>query len=167
MNHLTAEVAIVGAGPAGITAAIALASAGVETALIAKSAGVPDHRTTALLHGSIHALVTLGVWERCRAHAAPLRVITIVDDTRRLIRAPEVRFAASEIGLEAFGQNIENRLLTAALEARARELASLTWIEDEAEAIELAERTVTARLKTGAAVTGRLAIGADGQRSLC
>jgi len=37
MNHLTAEVAVVGAGPAGLTAAIALASAGVETVLIARS----------------------------------------------------------------------------------------------------------------------------------
>jgi 2-octaprenyl-6-methoxyphenol hydroxylase len=158
---------IVGAGPAGLTAAIALASAGVETALVAKSAIVPDHRTTALLYGSVNALVTLGVWERCRTHAAPLRVIRILDDTRRLLRAPEARFAASEIGLEALGHNIENRLLMAALEARARELASLTWIEDDAEALDLADRSVTARLKAGAAVAGRLAIAADGRRSLC
>jgi 2-octaprenyl-6-methoxyphenol hydroxylase len=167
MENLNAECVIVGAGPAGLTAAIALASAGVETALIAKGGTVPDHRTTALLHGSVNALVTLGVWGRCRAHCAPLKVIRILDDTRRLLRAPEVRFAASEIGFEAFGQNIENRFLMAALEARARELASLTWIEDDADTLDLSDRDVTATMKKGGAVTGRLAIGADGRRSLC
>ena len=44
----------------------------------------------------------------------------LVDDTGRLIRAPEVRFSCDEIGLDAFGYNIENRLLMAALEAARR-----------------------------------------------
>ena len=167
MESFNAECVVVGAGPAGLTAAIALAGAGVETALIATGPVAPDHRTTALLHGSVNALLTLGVWERCRAHAAPLKVIRILDGSRRLLRAPEVRFAAREIGFDAFGQSIENRFLMAALEARARELASLTWIEGEADAIEITDQRVTARLRTGAQVTGRLAIGADGRRSLC
>ena len=107
---LTVEVAIVGGGPAGLTAAIALAEAGIETALIARRPA-PDHRTTALLAGSVTALETLGVWAGCAAQAAPLRVMRIVDATARLVRAPEVRFAASEIGLDAFGHNIENRHL--------------------------------------------------------
>jgi 2-octaprenyl-6-methoxyphenol hydroxylase len=164
---LTTECVIVGAGPAGLTAAIACASAGVETSLIAKAATVADHRTTALLHGSVNALVTLGVWERCRTYAAPLKVIRILDDTQRLLRAPEVRFAASEIGFDAFGQNIENRFLMVALQARAREFASLTWIEDDVDALDIADQKVSARLKGGAVVTGRLAIGADGRHSLC
>jgi 2-octaprenyl-6-methoxyphenol hydroxylase len=167
MENFDAECVIVGAGPAGLTAAIALASAGVETALIAKGLAGSDHRTSALLLGSVNALIALGVWDRCRAHAAPLRVIRILDDTRRLLRAPEVRFAAAEIGCDAFGQNIENRFLMAALKARARELAALKWIEDDADALDIADDSITARLKTGAAVTGRLAIGADGRRSLC
>src|SRR5882672_6274214 len=99
---------VVGAGPAGLTAAIALASAGIATALVAPRAGAPDHRTTALLAGSVAALATLGVWARCEKNAAPLQIMRIVDDTRHLWRAPEVRFAAAEIGLEAFGWNIEN-----------------------------------------------------------
>ena len=149
MEKIDAECVIVGAGPAGLTAAIALACAGVETALIAKRASAPDRRTTALLHGSVNALTALGVWQRCRAHAAPLKVLRIVDDTSRLLRAPEVRFAASEIGLEAFGHNIENPFLVAALEARARELASLAWIEDEAAAVNFTDSSVRIRLQSG------------------
>ncbi len=162
---------MVGSGPAGLTAAIALAAAGVVTALIGRrpehARNTPDHRTTALLAGSVTALETLGVWPRCRAQAAPLRMMRIIDDTSRLIRAPEVTFAASEIGLDAFGYNIENRHLLAALSARAKELPALTRIEDEARAVEIDARGVTIKLNAGGEVTADLAIGADGRHSLC
>jgi 2-octaprenyl-6-methoxyphenol hydroxylase len=166
MMHLSSEVAIVGAGPAGLTAAIALASAGVETALIAKSGSEPDHRTTALLAGSVRALDTLGVWDNCGKQAAPLRVLRIVDDTARLFRSPEVRFAAGEIGLDAFGYNIENRFLTAGLAKRADTLGALTRIEDEAIAVQIEREEVLIRC-SGSTVSARLAIGAEGRRSLC
>ena len=117
-DTFSAEVAVIGGGPAGLVAAIALATAGVDTLLIAPPAE-PDHRTTALLAGSVTALETLGVWSACVPHAAPLRKIRLVDATRRLIRAPEVLFTSAEIDLDAFGHNIENRHLIAALEARA------------------------------------------------
>ena len=158
---------VVGGGPAGLTAAIALAGAGVETALVAGRSREGDNRTTALLAGSVTALDTLGIWERCREHAAPLRVMRIVDATARLIRAPEVRFDASEIGLDAFGHNIENRYLLAALDAGARALPALTFIEDDAEAVEIDDDQVTVRLSAGATIAARLAIGAEGRRSLC
>jgi 2-octaprenyl-6-methoxyphenol hydroxylase len=164
--RLSAEVAIVGGGPAGLTAAVALAEAEVETALISRPAA-DDHRTTALLADSVTALGTLDVWARCRDQAAPLKVMRIVDDTSRLIRAPEVSFAASEIGLDAFGYNIDNRHLHAALEARAGELPSLKRIKDEARTVETEPDGVTIRLKAGGSVTAQLAIGADGRRSLC
>jgi 2-octaprenyl-6-methoxyphenol hydroxylase len=166
VRDLTTEVAVVGGGPAGLTAAIALASAGVETVLIAKSRSGPDHRTTALLASSVRALDTLGVWDKCRGHAAPLRVLRIVDDTVRLLRSPEVRFVAGEIGLDAFGCNIENRFLTAGLAARADELGALTRIEDEATAVAIEDEGVVIRCG-GSAVLARLAIGAEGRRSLC
>ena len=163
---LTVEVAIVGGGPVGLTAAIALAEAGIETALIARGPS-PDHRTTALLAGSVTALKTLEVWGGCEAEAAPLRVMRIVDATARLIRAPEVCFAAAEIGLDAFGHNIENRHLMAALDVRAQKLTSLTRIEDEARSVETADPCVAVSLKGGDRIAARLVIGADGRRSLC
>jgi 2-octaprenyl-6-methoxyphenol hydroxylase len=165
-RRLTVEAAVVGAGPAGLTAAIALADAGIETALIARKAPA-DHRTSALLAGSVAALDTLGVWSHCMAEAAPLRVMRIVDATARLIRAPEVRFAAAEIGLDAFGHNIENRHLVAALEARAATLDGLSRIEDDAAAVESRGDGATVTLKNGDAVTARLVVGADGRRSIC
>jgi 2-octaprenyl-6-methoxyphenol hydroxylase len=165
--RISAEVAVVGGGPAGLTAATALAVAGVPTVLIAGEAGPRDNRTTALFSSSVSALEAIGVWEACRAAAAPLRALRIVDDTGRLWRAPEVRFEASEIGLEAFGWNIDNKSLVAALEARAQALPELRRIGDNAVAVGIDDREVTITLAGGGAVTTRLAIGADGRRSLC
>ena len=165
-SNITAQAVVVGAGPAGLTVAIALAVGGIETVLVAKRLERPDNRTSALLAGSVAALEVLGVWEACRAHAAPLRTIRLVDDTRRLVRAPEIAFSADEIDLDAFGHNIENRHLIAALEARAAALACLSRIDAPAKAITLGDTAVVA-LADGRTITARLAIGADGRKSLC
>jgi len=167
MKSLSHEVVVVGGGPAGLTAAIAIAGTGIETALVAAPRQESDYRTTALLAGSVNALNTLGVWTACRELAAPLCVMRIVDDTARLLRAPEVRFEASEIGLEAFGYNIENHHLLAALEGRARSLRNLALFSDLAETILVEESNVKVRLKSGLTLTAQLAIGADGRQSLC
>jgi 2-octaprenyl-6-methoxyphenol hydroxylase len=158
---------VVGGGPAGLTAAITLAKAGIATALIAKRSAGPDNRTTALLAGSVTALTTLGVWEFCGAQAAPLRVMRVLDDTGRLWRAPEVKFSAEEIDLEAFGYNIENRHLVAALGRRAGATPGLRLIEGEVAAIEPAGNAVAVTLKTGDTLNASLAVGADGRHSLC
>jgi 2-octaprenyl-6-methoxyphenol hydroxylase len=164
-RKITTEAAVIGGGPAGLVSAIALAAAGVDTLLIARPAE-PDRRTTALLGGSVTALATLGVWQRCLPHAAPLRKIRIVDDTGRLIRAPEIAFSAAEIELDAFGYNIENRHLIAALDAEAAEQTKLTRIAGAALAIKTDSTGVTILLADGEAHAA-LAIGADGQHSLC
>jgi 2-octaprenyl-6-methoxyphenol hydroxylase len=167
MNGASYDVVVIGGGPAGLAAAIALAQTGANTALIARRAPYADNRTTALLGGSVDFLQQLDVWQRCNDKAAPLQAMRLVDDTGRLIRAPEVRFSSDEIGLDAFGYNIENRLLIAALEERAAELFGLRRFDDEAEAISPEDADVAIRTSRGEALSARLAAGADGRQSLC
>src|SRR5882672_2460466 len=163
----TYDVAVIGGGPAGVAAAIALAETGAKTASIARRAPYGDNRTTALLGGSVDLLEQLEVWPRCKDKAAPLQTMRLVDDTGRLIRAPEVRFSCDEIGLDVFGYNIDNRALMTALEQRAAELPDLTRFDDEADTVNPDESTVEVRAGQGKSISARLVVGADGRQSLC
>jgi 2-octaprenyl-6-methoxyphenol hydroxylase len=161
------DVAVIGGGPAGLAAAIALAQTGARTALIARRAPYADNRTTALLGGSVDLLERLDVWMRCKDKAAPLSAMRLIDDTGRLIRAPEVQFSCHEIGLDAFGYNIGNRALIAALEQRAAELSGLTRFDDEAETVTLEATEVAICTRQGRSLSVCLVAGADGRQSLC
>lgn len=163
-NSMAAEAVVIGGGPAGLVCAIALKTAGVDVQLVAPQAA-DDHRTTALLAGSVTALTTLGVWESCRTHAAPLVSIRIVDATGRLVRAPEVTFRAEEIDLDAFGYNVENRHLNAALSSRAAAL-KIPRSEAAAQAVTSGPDGVTVAVGDNT-IRVPLVVGADGARSLC
>ena len=141
--------AVIGGGPAGLIAALALAHFKVPATLVARRPAGIDNRTTALLAGSVAALEALGVWEACRPHAAPLRVMRIADDTSRLWRAPEVRFEAEEIGLPAFGWNIENSRLIAALWDRVGGASGLDHVDSAARSIEIGDTGVTVTTANG------------------
>jgi 2-octaprenyl-6-methoxyphenol hydroxylase len=161
------DVVVIGGGPAGLAGAIALSRSGVKTGLIARRTPYSDNRTTALLGGSVDFLQELDVWPRCRDDAAALQTMRLVDDTARLIRAPEVRFSSAEIGLDQFGYNIENRLLMSALELRAAELPTLTRFDDDAETVTTDDDKVAVRTVSGKSLSTRLVVGADGRQSLC
>lgn len=162
MQH-TADILVVGAGPAGLAAALELAGLGYDVLTVAP-ARPADERTSALLAGSIALLDRLGVWERAKASAAPMRSLRLVDATGRLIRAPEVTFHAAEIGLDAFGWNIANTALTDALEAVFAERglrrldAAVAHVAGEA-------GQAVATLSDGGTVSAKLVVAADGRRS--
>lgn len=163
---LTVEAAVVGGGPAGLTAAVALASAGIETALLAPP-HPPDSRTTALLGSSVAALEALGVWVECRDQSAPFTAIRLIDDRGGLLRAPETTFHVAEIGLDAFGHNIENIDLIAALANRAHALPALRIIASPVERLQPHDDGLTLYAADSSVIRAKLAVGADGRNSRC
>jgi 2-octaprenyl-6-methoxyphenol hydroxylase len=168
----TTSAAVIGGGPAGLVAALALAHFGVPTVLIAPAPSQVDNRTTALMRSSVTALEALRVWPLCREHAAPLRVMRIVDDTGRLWRAPEVRFEAAEIGLDAFAWNIGNHELVTELSLRVLwghvgEPPLLTHLPTSATSLDIGPSGVTVALADGATLRCRLVVAADGRNSIC
>jgi 2-octaprenyl-6-methoxyphenol hydroxylase len=161
----SAEVAVVGGGPAGLVAALALAAIGAETLLIAPPPPA-DRRTTALLDGSVEVLKALGVWPSLADAAAPLKRLRLVDATQRILRAPEVVFDSAELGLEAFGYNVENSELRAQLLAACRSASNLRIAEAAITALELDANGATLKLDHGEE-RARLVAAADGRKSLC
>lgn len=115
----TVDVAVVGAGPAGLIAGLAMAEVGFKTAIIGPPADPRDGRTAALFQASVALLKRLGAWPLVAPSTEPLDAIRLIDATGALFRAPEVTFHAREIGEEAFGYNVPNAVLTAALEQLA------------------------------------------------
>ncbi|MFK8251531.1 UbiH/UbiF family hydroxylase [Ancylobacter terrae] len=160
-----ADVVVAGGGAAGLIGALALAGAGLAVTLVAPTRRV-DRRATALMHGSVQALDALGVWTRLAESASPLRTMRIVDDTRRLIRAPEVAFEAHETGLDAFAWNIENEPLLAVLEEAVAASPGIRRVTRPV--VDLAPGTddATLRLDDGSAISAALVVAADGRNSL-
>lgn len=127
-----------------------------------------DRRTAALFAGSVTLLCNLGVWAKCQHLCAPLTGIRIVDDTGGLLRAPEVVFKASEVGLETFGHNVPNALITRVLEdaiagrpnIRVHRTRSVTDIKVDPD-----RGTALLTLAEGDRIETRFVVGADGRAS--
>jgi 2-octaprenyl-6-methoxyphenol hydroxylase len=158
------DVAVVGAGPVGLAAALGFAQAGLSVHLVGPAPSGRDGRTAALLGGSVELMQRLGVWPALTREAAPLRVMRLVDDTDSLFRPPPVSFRAEEIGLEAFGWNIENTTLTAVLAERVRGTDAIAWHPALAEGFEAGD-PARVPLADGSAIEAALVVAADGRRS--
>lgn len=172
-NRPDFDALVVGGGPAGLACALALATTGVRTAIVAPPhrpiPGRTDNRTAALFTGSIELLRRLDAFDHCLSQSAPITAIQIIDDTGALLRAPDVMFSASDAGLDAFGYNVPNLVLVEALTRAATELGDdLTIIESAGvEDLAMASDRVVAKLREGNTVSARLIAAADGRKSIC
>ena len=154
---------VVGGGATGMVAALALAAAGASVTLVAPERR-PDPRTTALMDGSVNVLRMLGVWARLAENAAPLKVMRLIDGTRRLLRAPEVAFSAREMKLDAFAWNVENLHLNAALDAALAD-TGITRIAAQLVGVVNRADHVDVTLDDGRRLRASLLAAADGRDS--
>jgi 2-octaprenyl-6-methoxyphenol hydroxylase len=159
------DIAIVGAGAVGLAAALAFAAAGREVVLFGSTGAPRDGRTVALLDGSWRLLGALGLTEALDAVAAPLAVMRLVDDTGSLFRQPPVEFKAAELGLPAFGWNIENAALVEAMAAKAAAEPRIRMIPQAVAKITAGADSVSLAGDGFTPVEARLVVGADGRKS--
>ena len=159
-------IVIVGTGPAGLAAALAVSQLGQAVTLVGPEPRQDDRRTTALMRPAIEFLDRLGVGEELRAISAPLTTMRIVDATTRLIRSPTVSFRASEIDEEFFGLNIPNASLNSILGADVASSPLVTWHKQMVSDWSTHPDRVEIRLNDGREITADLAVAADGRNSL-
>ncbi len=178
-SHVDFDAAIVGGGLAGGLAALALASEGLEVALIDAEAPARfrdaafDGRTTAIAYASARVFRRLGLWPAIESGAEPIRDILVSDG-----RAPATSRAGSASAFhlhfnseelesgEPLGYIVENRRLRSAiydaLEASAR---VRLYAPARARAPDFGAGTARLTLDGGQTIEAPLIVAADGKKS--
>ena len=167
------DVAIVGAGPAGLALAIGLKGAGLQVALVERRGAAAiaepedDGREIALTHHSVSLLQRLGGWDRIPPAAiAPLRQARVQSGPSPYALRLDPAFASHPDG-RPLGQFVPNHEIRRALHAAA-------WHEEAPTLLDGASvETVTQGsggtsvlgLDDGRGVEARLVVAADGRLS--
>ncbi|GGJ11215.1 5-demethoxyubiquinol-8 5-hydroxylase UbiM [Neoroseomonas lacus] len=161
------DVAIIGAGPAGLALACALAESGLRITLLERApeaaiaAPAFDGREIALTHRSQDILRELGAWARIpEAETAPLREAKVVNGASPLA----LRFAPGRDG-EPLGRLVPNQAIRRALYETAAGTEARLLAGRAVTGLSLAADGATVTLDGGEAVTARLVIAADSRFS--
>lgn len=165
VNNSKKNIAIIGAGPAGMISALAAAQKGYASFLIGPETNSNDLRTTALMMPAIEILESLNIWENLKDKAAALSTMRIVDGTKRLIRSPVVSFHSSEIGEVAFGYNMPNVALNNAINQAVLNCKLITKLPLSAKSVVHSDDHITVTLDDDSALDVALVVAADGRNS--
>ena len=171
MNRRRAlDIAVVGAGVVGSTAALALARQGLRVALVEARAPRPwsrddarDLRVFAIAPASVRLFQRIGVWDAMRAaRAQPYREMRVWDAAQ----PGELHFRAADNGADALGWIVEQAVLQDAL-WQALQHESNVELRCPASVHALAAQSdhVALDLEDGDRLVAKLALAADGAAS--
>jgi 2-octaprenyl-6-methoxyphenol hydroxylase len=173
MERLETDILIAGGGIAGLLASAVLAETGFSvlcadpvppvTDGAAKGA---DLRSTAFLMPAVNLLAEAGLWQRLAPHAAPLRIMRIVDAGVQNATPMVADFVSDDIGQEAFAYNLPNWLIRREVLAYLETLSNAEIIAPARVGPMLARSTgAIATLDGDRQVRAALVIAADGRDS--
>jgi 2-octaprenyl-6-methoxyphenol hydroxylase len=164
---ITYDVAIAGAGIAGLTLACALKNSGLRVALIEpnpRTAGLQQRRAYHLSLMTGRIFQGLGIWQHILPHITTFNQITLADAEYAAV----VDLRPEDLGTQNLGYVGEHRVLVKAL-LDALESSDITWIcPAEVVAVEYgagALDSAIATLQDGTQIRTRLLVAADGARS--
>src|SRR5690606_38443236 len=161
------QVLIIGAGPAGLCVALALAARGMEVEVVERqrreALAMPafDGREIALTHGSMRILRQLGVWDRIPlAEISPLRLARVLDGDH-----PGFEVGPGNCGSELGALVPNHAIRKAAWEAVADNPAITVHDGVSVEAVGSDQDTAWVRLDDGRSLSARLLVAADSRFS--
>ena len=167
VHHQTFDVAVIGGGLVGKTAALALTQGGKRVALLAQPcAALPagaafDARVYALSASSQALLERLRVWQALEpSRLAPVYDMRVFGDA-----AAELHFSAFQASVPQLAWIAESSLIESALDAALRFQPNLSWLDTRAQALDVKADTAAIGLANGAVLEADLVVGADGAHS--
>ncbi|MDF3936248.1 5-demethoxyubiquinol-8 5-hydroxylase UbiM [Pseudomonas citronellolis] len=163
------DIAIVGAGPAGLCLARALSGQGLSIALIerqpraALAEPAEDGREIALTHASREEMQRLGLWQRlAAADIAPLRDAQVLNGPSLFA----LRIQAGQAGAEQLGFLVPNQAIRRAAFAAVEECPDVTLLDERAlQAVQVGAEHAHLELANGERLTARLLVAADSRFS--
>ncbi|KVE28324.1 ubiquinone biosynthesis protein [Burkholderia vietnamiensis] len=165
--HHTFDVAVVGGGLVGKTAALALTQSGYKTALLAQPATPRpadlafDTRIYALSSSSQALLERLRVWQALdHGRLAPVYDMRVYGDAHA-----ELHFSAYQASVPQLAWIVESSLIETSLDAALRFQPNLTWFDARAQGFDVREDAAVLTLSSGHVVEADLVVGADGAHS--
>ena len=165
--HHSFDVAVVGGGLVGKTAALALTQSGYKTALLAQPATPRpadlafDTRVYALSSSSQALLERLRVWLALdHGRLAPVYDMRVYGDAHA-----ELHFSAYQASVPQLAWIAESSLVEASLDAALRFQPNLTWFDARAQGFDVRDDAAALTLSSGQVLEADLVVGADGAHS--
>ncbi len=165
--HHTFDVAVVGGGLAGKTAALALTQSGYKTALLAQPATprpadlAYDTRVYALSSSSQALLERLRVWQALdHGRLAPVYDMRVYGDAHA-----ELHFSAYQASVPQLAWIAESSMIEASLDVALRFQPNLTWFDARAQGLDVRDDAAVLALSSGQVLEADLIVGADGAHS--
>ncbi|KAG8149250.1 UbiH/UbiF family hydroxylase [Burkholderia catarinensis] len=165
--HHTFDVAVVGGGLVGKTAALALTQSGYKTALLAQPATPRpadlafDTRVYALSTSSQALLERLRVWQALdHGRLAPVYDMRVYGDAHA-----ELHFSAYQASVPQLAWIAESSLVETSLDAALRFQPNLTWFDARAQGFDVRDDAAVLTLSSGQVLEADLVVGADGAHS--